>query len=166
MSAIRYAYQSSDATLRAVFAEDGAALIGLLIAFGGILLHQLTGDPVWDSIGSILVGILLAVIAVVLIQRNRQFLVGESPDPALANAVLRGLLERPEVQKVSYLHMEFVGPGRVFLVAAIDLAGDDNETHVAVVLRGIEAEIEQNANVEEAVLTLATPDEPALTPTD
>jgi cation diffusion facilitator family transporter len=159
-----YALTSSNATLRAVFAEDAAALIGLAIAFFGILLHQLTGLAVFDSLGSILVGILLAIVAIVLIDRNRRFLVGEAPDSGLRNDVLVGMLERPEIERVTYLHLEFVGPGRVFLVAAVDIVGDDTETTVAIALRRMENELELNEHVEEAILTLAVPDEPSLVP--
>ena len=168
---------TSNPTLRAVFAEDAAALIGLLIAGSGVLLHQQTGSPVPDAIGSIGVGVLLAVVAVFLIDRNRRFLVGESvrPDFVLFAAARllnglpsgfakfrAGLLERPEIDRVTYLHLEFLGPGRMYLVAAVDMSGDEAEHHLAIRLRRVERELEQAENIEEAVLTLATPDEDSL----
>jgi cation diffusion facilitator family transporter len=156
---------SSNSTLRAVFAEDSAALVGLLIAFLGILLHELTGLAVFDAVGSILVGILLGVVAVVLIDRNRRFLIGESPSDEVESTVLRRLLARDDIARVTYLHTEFVGPGKIYLVAAVDMAGNADEEHVAVALRRVEREIEENDLVEEAVLTLATPDEASLVPT-
>jgi cation diffusion facilitator family transporter len=160
---LRHVINSSNSTLRAVFAEDSAALVGLVIAFLGIYLHQLTGSAVFDAIGSICVGVLLAVIAVILIDRNRRFLIGESPSDEVEQTVLRRLLERDDIDRVTYLHTEFVGPSRLYLVAAIDMAGNDDEEHVAVALRRVERAIEKNDLVEEAVLTLSTPDEPSLT---
>lgn len=159
-----YALTSSNATLRAVFAEDAAALVGLLIAFLGILLHQLTALAVFDSIGSILVGVLLGGVAVVLIDRNRRFLIGEMPDARLRNEVLRRLLDQPEIDRVTYLHLEFVGPGRVFLVASVDIVGDDTETHVAYSLRRIEETLTRGEHIQEALLSLSTPDEASLDP--
>jgi cation diffusion facilitator family transporter len=162
VSTTLYALTSSNATLRAVFAEDAAALIGLAIAFLGILLHQLTGLAAFDAIGSILVGVLLGLVAIVLIDRNRRFLIGEIPDDGLRNDVLGGLLARSEIERVTYLHLEFVGPGKVFLVASVDIVGDDTETHVAYSLRRIEDSLRQNEHIEEALLSLSTPDEPSL----
>jgi len=162
---LRHVLQSSNPTLRAVFAEDAAALVGLLIAFLGVLLHQLTGLAVFDAIGSIAVGLLLGIVAIVLIDRNRRLLLGESTSPELENAVLLELLSREQVERVTYLHLEFVGPSRVYLVAAVDLVGNENEEHVAVRLRDVEASLEESQYIEEAVLTLSYPDDRSLVPT-
>ena len=159
-----YALTSSNATLRAVFAEDAAALIGLVLAFVGILLHQLTGLAVFDAIGSIAIGVLLGIVALILIDRNRRFLVGEVADDGIRDDVLRLLLARPEIDKVTYLFLEFVGPGRIFVVAAVDFTGDAVETHLAIVLRDLEALIETDEHVERAILTLSTPGDAALPP--
>ncbi len=78
---IEHVLATSDPTLRAVFAEDSAALTGLVIAAAGLAAHQVTGSAVPDAIGSILIGVLLAVVAIVLINLNRRFLVGQEADP-------------------------------------------------------------------------------------
>jgi cation diffusion facilitator family transporter len=153
---------SSNPTLRAVFAEDFAALIGIAIAASGVALHQITGSAVPDAIGSILVGLLLGTIAVVLIDRNRKFLVGEPATGEARTAVVDLLLQHPEVDRVTYLHMEFVGPSRLYVVAAVDMVGDLPEHHVAVALRRVERALEDHDLIEEAVLTLATPGEQPL----
>ncbi|MCJ1715993.1 cation diffusion facilitator family transporter [Curtobacterium sp. VKM Ac-2922] len=162
---LRHVLQSSNPTLRAVFAEDAAALIGLVVAFLGVFLHQVTGLAVFDAIGSIAIGVLLGVVAIILIDRNRRFLLGESTSPELENAVLVELLSRKQIERVTYLHLEFVGPSKVYLVAAVDLTGNEDESHVAVRLRDVEQSLEDSQYIEEAVLTLSLPDDAALVPT-
>jgi cation diffusion facilitator family transporter len=159
---IEHVVATSDPTLRAVFAEDSAALIGLVIAAAGLAAHQLTGSSVPDAAGSILVGVLLAVVAVVLINLNRRFLIGEEADPQVRSAAIRALLDTPEVARVTYLRLEFVGPRKLFLCGDVDLTGDDTESHVAVRLRAVEAKLSTSPVVAGAVLSLSTPDEPAL----
>jgi len=161
-----YVMGTSDPTLRAVFFEDAAALIGLVIAFLGILLHQLTGSAVPDAAGSILVGVLLAVVAVVLIRQNRRFLVGVVVEPRVRSAALERLLAQPEIAQITYLHIEYVGPGRVFVVAAVDLVGDIPEHAVAEQLNAIEDRLAESPRVAWAVLTLSRPGAPALDPAD
>ena len=157
-----YVLDTSDTTLRAVFFEDGAALIGLVIAAGSIAMHQITGVAAWDAVGSILVGILLGVVAVMLMRRNIAFLIGASAAPGLWSRAGRALLARPEIDRVTYLHVEYVGPNRLFLVAEVDLVGDAQEHDVAQRLRDIERDIEQHPAIETAVLSLSVDDEPAL----
>lgn len=159
---LEHVVTSSNPTLRAVFAEDAAALIGLLLAFGGILGHQLTGLAALDAIGSILIGLLLAVVAAILIDRNRRFLVGQAADPRTERSAVALLLKHPDIDRVTYLHLEFVGPSRLYLVASVDISGNDQESAVAVKLRRVEHELEEREVIEEAVLTLSTPDEISL----
>lgn len=161
---LEHALLTSDPTVRAVFAEDAAALIGLVLAFAGVLAHQLTGSPVPDAIGSIAVGILLGVIAIVLLDRNRRFLVGESGTPELRAQAITQLLSYDAVERVTYLRLEFLGPHQLYLVASVDLVGDDAESRVAHTLRALEDRITaETVAVRKAVLTLSTPEEPSLT---
>lgn len=157
-----YVLDTSDTTLRAVFFEDAAALAGLLLAGGAITLHLVTGNAIWDALGSIAVGVLLAIVAVVLIQRNFTFLVGSTVADSVRDAVGTALLEEEGISRVTYLHIEYVGPVRLFVVAEIDLAGDAPEHDVALQLRQIEERIAQHPYVEAVVLSLSVDDEPSL----
>ncbi|HEY0518571.1 MAG TPA: cation diffusion facilitator family transporter [Ilumatobacteraceae bacterium] len=157
-----YALNGSNATLRAVMAEDGAAVIGLAIAFLGIGLHQMTGDAAYDSIGSILIGVLLGITALVLIGRNRRYLVGATPGDEARASVGRTIAARPEIERITYLHLEFVGPAQLYVVAAVDLVGDRREGELARELRNLERQIERNELIHTAVLTLSVSDEPSI----
>ncbi len=160
---LRFVARTSNPTLRAVFMEDFAALLGILLAGGGIALHQVTGSAVWDAVGSIAVGVLLAFVAVFLMARNMDYLVGEGLRPELRSQVLANLGDHPAIDRITYLHVEYVGPQKLFVVAAVDLTGDDAEPDLAVRLRRVEGDIEQDPLIEDAILTLAPPDDPALT---
>lgn len=157
-----FVLKTSDTTLRAVFFEDSAALVGLVLAGGSILLHQLTGVAAWDAIGSLLVGVLLGVVAVILIGRNIAFLVGTSVSPTLRSRVGTALLGLDDIERVTYLHIEYVGPNRLFLVAEVDLSGDAREHDVARRLREVERRIEAHDAIEAVVLSLSVDDEPSL----
>lgn len=161
-STFDYALNGSNSTLRAVLAEDSAALAGLTIAFLGILLHQLTGNSLYDALGSLLIGLLLGVVALVLINRNHRYLVGEEPHDSARKAVGDALMSHPEIERLTYLHLEFVGPGQVYVVAAVDLMGDRREEDVARQLRTIEHLVERNDLIQKIVLTLSVSDEPSI----
>lgn len=153
---------TSDPTVRAVFFEDAAALVGILIAAAGIAAHEVTGSSVPDAVGSILVGVLLGVVAVVLIDRNRRFLVGEGADPQLQRAAVRRLLDMPEIARVTELRLEFVGAGRLFLTGAVDLVGNPAEDDAARVLAAVERRLASVPGIAGAVLSLSEPGAPSL----
>ncbi len=98
----------------------------------------------------------------VLINQNRKFLTGQESDPRLRQKALDKIKAMPGVERVAYLRMEYVGPRKLLLVASVDIDGEQPESTVAYTLRDLEGLLEQDPNVVEAVLTLATPDEPGL----
>ncbi len=156
--------RTSDPTVRAVFFEDAAALVGIAIAAAGIGLHQATGSPAPDAIASILVGLLLGVVAVLLIDRNRRFLVGEVADSRVWNLALADLLGQPEVERVTELRLSMVGAGQAFLSGAVDLVGNPDERTAATQLAALERRLARSEGIVLALISLSAPDDPSLQP--
>jgi cation diffusion facilitator family transporter len=119
-SMMEFLRQSDDPTSKTVLFEDSAALIGLLIAFAGIGLHQLTGSSLYDGIASVLIGLLLAFVAYLLGRTNRGLLIGRQADPVLVRKVGQRLRAAPEVEAVVDLLSMTTGTDSVLLCARLD----------------------------------------------
>lgn len=163
VSAIGYVVNTSNPTLRGVFFEDLAAVTGLVIAAAAMGMHAYTGQPFWDALGSIIVGLLLGVVAIFLISRNRDFLVGHKVSEKMHVYALNELLNHPDIDSVSYLHLEWVGPRKIFMVAAVDIAGNQKEEELAQKFEDIENQFRDNPLFQEAILTLSVPNAEILT---
>ncbi|TYC16546.1 cation diffusion facilitator family transporter [Actinomadura syzygii] len=129
---VRDAARAADLPLRAyirrtdepasisVLLEDSAALIGVLLAFGGLGLHQLTGSAVWDAVGSLLIGVLLTAVALVLGRINLNLLIGTQADPRLVADVRARLGDEPEIDWVVDIVTVTFGADRVLVCARLD----------------------------------------------
>lgn len=120
---VEYLRVSDDPTVKTVFFEDTAALIGLLLAFGGVGLHLLTGSALWDGLASLLIGVLLATVAYLLGRTNMRLLIGQQADRRLVRAVYARLSATPEVKQVVDLLTMLTGTDRVLLCARVDFIG-------------------------------------------
>ncbi|HEY1555353.1 MAG TPA: cation transporter [Kofleriaceae bacterium] len=153
-----HALATSNATLRAIFTEDFTALLALVVAALGMALHQLTGDAIYDGVGSIVIGLLMGVAAVMLIRRNVELLAGKPLEPMLSARLVSALGAEPEVECVAFAYGEVIGPERVMIIASVRLAGDHTQAELAMTLRALEHRLMSYRYVGLAVLTLATPD--------
>jgi cation diffusion facilitator family transporter len=129
---------SSDPIARAVFAEDAVAMVGDLVAFVGILLHQLTGSPVPDAVAALVIGVSLGIVALDLARRNRKFLVGQEASPAIRKRLAQLIAGQPGITAVGQLLVTFLGPRRLWVLARIELDGALTGAAVAQLLRATE----------------------------
>ncbi|MFE3454444.1 cation diffusion facilitator family transporter [Nonomuraea sp. NPDC059194] len=120
ISARDYVRRTSDTALKAVLFEDSAALAGLVIAALGLVGVELSGDPVWDGVASVLIGLLLLAIALSLVVTNVSLLIGQSAPRAMETGIRATLLAQPEVNDVVELLTMMLGPGRLMVAAKID----------------------------------------------
>ena len=92
--------KGADPTTVAVLLEDGVAVTGCLVAFLSIGLTHLTGQPIWDALGSMVIAVLMGFVAIVLVIQNRRLLVGASVSPEVADRVLSVVRSNPSVEAV------------------------------------------------------------------
>ncbi|KAK3145127.1 hypothetical protein QOZ80_4AG0323580 [Eleusine coracana subsp. coracana] len=123
MSIRDYIWRGHDPTSVAVMTEDGAAVIGLVIAGASLVAVQMTGNAIYDSVGSIIVGNLLGMVAIFLIQRNRDALIGRAIDDHDMQRVLEFLKADPVVDSLYDCKSEVIGPGFFRFKAEIDFNG-------------------------------------------
>ncbi len=112
----------ADPALRAVVWEDGAALVGLLLAAGGLGLDTLLGVRTWDGVASLAIAVLLVAIAYGLGRQNQQYLIGKAASPGLQQSIADVLAEADGVDSVLELMTMRLSPEEVLVAARVDLA--------------------------------------------
>jgi cation diffusion facilitator family transporter len=148
--------QSKSPELPVVLLEDFGALIGLVLALLGVGLTLLTGNAVFDALGTIAIGVLLGVIAVILIIEMKSLLIGEGAAPPVLARIVGAIEEGGPVQRVIHIRTQYLGPEELLVAAKIALKPCVSAEDVA---RGIdEAEQRVRIAVPEARLIYLEPD--------
>src|SRR3546814_2942024 len=116
---------SKDPSTLVVLCEDSAALLGLVIATAAIAAALITGDPRWDGAGSILIGIVLVIVAIILARETKGLLIGERASPQRIRAIRDIAVSEPDISKVSEERTAPMAQEQVLAVLSVDF--NDNQ---------------------------------------
>ena len=135
--------RGKDPTLFVVVFEDSAALLGLLIALLGIFLYQLTGNPVFDGLASISIGLVLILTAWLLALESKKLLIGESADPQIVQAIRESLNQNERIHSVNEITTLHMGPEFIVVTISADfidaLSAENLEYSVTELTKKIKA---------------------------
>jgi cation diffusion facilitator family transporter len=152
----RYIRRSKSPELPVVLLEDAGALIGLVIALTAVILDTVTGNAVWDGIGTLAIGVLLGVIAIVLCIEMKSLLIGEAASPTHEASIRAAIEQHPDVERLINMRTEHIGPDDILVATKLQFTGDLTMTELAAIINAIEASI--RAVVPEATRIFIEPD--------
>ena len=124
-----------------VLLEDFAALIGLSIALVAIMTAEITGDTAYDAMGSLTIGALLVVIAIILAVEMRSLLLGEAASPEVERRIVEAMEGGDNVCRVIHIRTEHLGPEELLVAAKLEFDGDLSIRELADVINDVEAAV-------------------------
>jgi cation diffusion facilitator family transporter len=142
--------------LAVVLLEDSAALVGLVIALGGVVLAEATGNARFDGIGSLAIGVLLIAVAIVLVIEMGSLLVGEAARPEVVARIRSAIESFPTVQRCIHLRTEHLGPDEIVVATKVEFDPDLTIARLAATIDALEVDI--RAAEPRATLIFVEPD--------
>lgn len=131
---VEYVRTAKAPELPVVLLEDFGALIGLALALVGVGLTLITGNGVFDGAGTLAIGALLVLIAVVLAVETKSLLLGEGASPAAVRQIEQALIADPRVERVIHMKTMHLGPEELLVAAKISVRHDETAADVARVI--------------------------------
>ncbi|MFG3101501.1 cation diffusion facilitator family transporter [Streptomyces sp. NPDC048182] len=126
-----------------VLLEDFGALVGLVLALGGVGLALLTGNGVWDGVGTLCIGVLLILIALVLAAETKSLLLGEAAGPEAVQQIEKALVDGDTVTGIIHMRTLHLGPEELLVAAKIAVRHDETAAEVAAAIDAAEARIRE-----------------------
>ncbi|GGR70681.1 cation diffusion facilitator family transporter [Streptomyces roseolus] len=127
--------------LPVVLLEDLGALVGLILALGGVGLALLTGDGIWDGIGTLCIGVLLILIAIVLAAETKSLLLGEAAGLDDVKKIEDAVVDGVTVTRLIHMRTLHLGPEELLVAAKIAVRHDETATEVARAIDAAEERI-------------------------
>ena len=135
--------RSKDPTLFTVVFEDTAAMLGLIIAFVGILLSNITGNALYDALATLAIAAVLAITAVFLAIETKGLLVGEAADPKLVAGLRRMIAAQPEIDAVHEVLTMHFGPKEILVNVSADFRSDVSADTVEAAVSRLDREMKE-----------------------
>jgi len=127
--------------LPVVLLEDIGALVGLVFALFGVGLTVITGNPVFDALGTLMIGTLLILIAIVLGIETKSLLVGEGATDADHERIVRAIGDGPEVEKIIHIKTLYLGPDELLVAAKLGFPSEKTLAEVATAIDIVETRV-------------------------
>jgi len=153
--------RSKNPELPVVLLEDLGALVGLVLALSGVGIALATDDARWDGIGTLSIGILLTLIAVILAVEMKSLLIGETADVKVEDAIRSAIEGEPDVARLIHLRTQHIGPEELLIGAKVCFSDSLSVAQVAQAVNRVEAAV--RAAVPEAGIMYIEPDVMATT---
>jgi cation diffusion facilitator family transporter len=138
---VNYVRRAKAPELPVVLLEDSGALVGLVFALFGVTMTLITGNGVWDGVGTAAIGLLLVVIAIILATETKSLLIGEAANPEVLTKIQEAVLAGEGVERIIHMKTLHLGPEELLVAAkiavprteqAVDLARHINETEARI----------------------------------
>jgi cation diffusion facilitator family transporter len=140
---IRFVRDARSPELPVILLEDTGAITGLLLALSGVGLTVLTGNAVFDGLGTLAIGLVLVAIAVVLAVETKSLLVGESATPEQVAEIHAALLAEPGIDRIIHLRTVHLGPDELLVAAKVGVEPGDGAADISQAINGAEARIRE-----------------------
>jgi len=140
---VQFVRRAKAPELPVVLLEDTAALTGLAFALLGVGLSVITGDGIWDGIGTLFIGALLVVVAIILGIETKSLLVGEGATDADHSAIVAAIESTPKVDRLIHIKTLYLGPDELLVGAKIALDPDSELRDVAETINEVEGNIRE-----------------------
>lgn len=137
-------HEGKDPTVFVILFEDSAAMLGLMVAFAGLLAAQLTGIGEFDGIASVLIGLILGGTAVWLAYETKSLLIGESAHPDVVDTIRKLAGGHPSIEHVNEVLTTHFGPDYVLVNVSVDFANHVLAGDVELAIQALDADIKQH----------------------
>jgi cation diffusion facilitator family transporter len=140
---IQAVHRGKDPSIFVVLLEDSAAIIGLVVAFMGILLSHISGNTVYDAAAAVIVGLILAGTAILLASESKSLLIGESANKEVVRGIREIACSSKEIKRVNEVLTMHMGPDFILVNISVDFVDPILATDVEVTVAGLDKAIKR-----------------------